>query len=407
MKLAMPIFHPERPATVLLKTGATLTGLTLSKLQQLGIHHMWIAYPGLEQITESVSEEVTRARAQMTQTLSDAFDAARDTTDPVLEYRPFHDAIVTLLDSLIHNPNAAQHIQDLNESANPLLRTAANVAYISLLIGLKLDFYLEHQRPRLAPSQARDVTSLGMGALLHDVGALALEPEVRDQYIKSRNESDPAWREHVVKGFEMVKGKIDAAAATVVLHHHQHFDGSGYPARKTTTGILTPSGTDIHVFARIVAAVDLFERLQAQAQRANEPLPTVRILRMLSSPPYADWLDPVVLLGLHAVIPPYAPGTVVELSDMTRAVVTRWNPEQPCRPVIREIRNLDDPNDPFIGSEIDLAENPGLEVAFAEDADVREDNFYASESRCFDLHGVARALINRASEDETKLRDSA
>ncbi len=407
MTLAMPIFHPERPATVLLKTGATLTSPTLRKLQELGIHHMWIRYPGLEQIAESASEEVTRARAQMTQTLSDAFDAARETTDPKLEYRPFHDAIVALLDSLIHNPNAAEHVQDLNEAANPLLRTAANVAYISLLIGLKLDFYLEHQRPRLAPPQARDVTSLGMGALLHDVGALALEPETRETYIKTRDESDPAWREHVVKGFEMVKGKIDAAAATVVLHHHQHFDGSGYPARKTTAGIHTPSGTDIHVFARIVAAVDLFERLQSQALRAAEPIPTVRILRMLSNPPYADWIDPVILLGLHAVIPPYAPGTIVELSDATRAVVTRWHPDEPCRPVVREIRDLDDHNDPFVGSEIDLKENTDLEVVCAEDADVREDNFYTSDTLCFDLHGVARALINRATEDETRLRDSA
>jgi HD-GYP domain-containing protein (c-di-GMP phosphodiesterase class II) len=407
MRLAMPIFHPERPATVLLKTGATLTPLTLGKLQELGIHHMWIAFPGLEEIADSASEEVTRARAQMTQTLADAFDASRDTTDPKLDYRPFHDAIVSLLDSLVHNPAAAQHVQDLNEAANPLLRTAANVAYISLLIGLKLDFYLEHQRPRLAPPQARDVTSLGLGALLHDVGALALDPEIREKYTETRNETDPQWREHVVKGFEMVRGKIDAAAATVVLHHHQHFDGSGYPARSTTTGIQTPAGTDIHILARIVAAVDLFESLQSKAQRTNTPLPTVRILRMLSNPPYSDWLDPVILLGLHAVIPPYAPGTIVELSNAARAVVTRWHPEEPCRPVVRQIRDLDDLDDPFVGGEIDLIEHTELEVVFAEDDNVQQDNFYTSDSLCFDLHGVARALINRATEDETKLRDSA
>ena len=211
MRLAMPIFHPQRPATVLLKTGALLTVPTLNKLKDLGIHQMWIAYPGLEEIAKSASEEVTRARAAMTQTLADAFDAARETADPILDYRRFHDTILSLLDALVYNPDAAQHVQDMNECTHPLLRTAANVAYISMLIGLKLDFYLEHQRSRLAPPKARDVCPLGLGALLHDVGALGLDVKIREKYFNTRNENDPQWQAHVVKGFQMVRGRIDAA----------------------------------------------------------------------------------------------------------------------------------------------------------------------------------------------------
>jgi HD-GYP domain-containing protein (c-di-GMP phosphodiesterase class II) len=407
MRLATPIYHPNRPATILLRTGAELTDLMIAKLRDLGIQSMWIAYPGLEEIAAGVSEEVTRARAGMTQTLADAFGAARETSDPELDYRSFRDAITALLDALIHNPHAAQHVRDMSDCPHPILRAGANAAYISILIGLKLDFYLERQRSRLSPAQARDVSALGMGALLHDVGALALEPEVRDHYIAMRDENDPAWREHVLRGFEMVRGKIDAAAATVVLHHHQRYDGSGYPARKTTTGIHTPAGDDIHIFARIVGAADLFESLRSPPSRGEQPVPVVRALSRLMRPPYSDWIDPVVLLGLLTVIPPYAPGTVVELNNGLRGVVTRWHPEEPCRPVVREIPSIEAPSDEFTGEEFDLLVEPELEIARTDGEDVAADNFYASGERRFNLQGVARTLINRAAEEEARVRDSA
>jgi len=404
MRLASPVYHPDRPATILLRAGAVLTEPMIRRLEDLRIRTMWIEYPGLEDIASAASAEVTRARAGMTQTLANAFDAARETSDPELDYRPFRDAILSLIDALIHNPHAAQHVNDMNECPHPLLRAGANIAFISILMGLKLDFYLETQRPRLSPAQARDVSSLGMGALLHDVGALALEPEVLERYLQTGDEHDPAWRMHVIRGFEMVRGKIDAAASTVVLHHHQRFDGSGYPARKTTTGIHTPAGADIHIFARIVAAADLFESLRSPP--GKDPVPAVRVLRKLMQAPYADHLDPVVRLGLMTVIPPYAPGAVVELSNEVRGVVTRWHPEEPCRPVVREIASLESPSDRFEGRVFDLLEHPDLEVVRTEDQDVRADNFYSSETCRFDLGYYAKTLINRAADDQSGLRDA-
>lgn len=406
MTLAMPIFHPQRPGTVLLRTGSTLTEATLAKLPELGVHHITITYPGLEEIAKYTSQQVIHARAGINQALANAFVETRQTADPELDYHPFRDAILALLQALIDNPYAADHIQDLHDLAHPLFRNAADSAYIALLIGLKLDFYLEHQRPRLAPAKARDVSALGLGALLQDIGALALDEQTRDQYLATRDEDDPAWRRHVLSGFDMVRGKVDTAAAAVVLHHHQRFDGSGYPARKNTTGFYTPAGTDIHVFARIVAAVDAFLSLRTPATPAEPPIPTVRALRMLAEPPYTDWIDPVALLGLYTVIPPYAPGTIVQLSNAITGVVTRWHPTEPCRPVVKEILSVATPNPHSIGHEIDLASSPDIEVIRAEGVDVLRDNYYASEEQPFDLHGVARALINRVTKDELKLHDA-
>jgi response regulator RpfG family c-di-GMP phosphodiesterase len=43
------------------------------------------------------------------------------------------------------------------------------------------------------------------------------------------------------------------AAANISLHHHERFDGAGYPARL--------AGEDIHVYGRLAAVADVFDAL--------------------------------------------------------------------------------------------------------------------------------------------------
>lgn len=408
MRLAMPVYHPKQGATILLRAGAVLQEATIARLRDFCVPELWIDYPNLEQVANCISEEVNKSRINLMQVLSDAFNEVRPDMGADLDYRSFRRAVVDLIDSLMKNPRAALMIEDMNGCAHPPLQHAANVAFISLLIGLKLDFYLEHQRPRLDPARARDVSSLGLGALLHDIGAMDLEPDVIEQYLRSGDEYDPGYRRHVLLGFERVRGHVDPTAATVVLHHHQHFDGSGFPARQSGAGLHTPSGSDIHVFARIVAAADVFDALRFPPYPVGEPppppMPTVRALKRLSEPPFSEWIDPIVYLGLLSVVPPYPPGTTVELSNGVTGVVVQWNPADPCRPVVREIGELDRPDDARPGVEYDLSAQPGLCVVRVQGQDVREDNFYPSSQRRFDLHGVARALLNRAFDQRLNTR---
>ncbi len=402
MRLAMPVYHPKQGSAILLRAGAVLQEKVIQRLREFNVAEMWIQYPELGQVADCISEEVNQARVETMQVLSEAFNDVRPEMGAQLDYRVFRKAIVDLIDSLIRNPRAALLLEDMNGCAHPPLQHSANVAFVSLLIGLKLDFYLEHQRSRLEPARAREVSSLGLGALLHDVGAMDLEPDVVEEYLRTADEYEPNYRRHVVKGFERVRGHVDPTAATVVLHHHQHFDGTGYPARESGTGIHTPTGTDIHVFARIVAAADKFDSLRHPPHPADapevEPMPTVRALRLMGQPPYRETIDPIIYLGLLAVVPPYPPGSTVELSNGAMGVVTRWNPADPCRPVVREIGDLEHPDQFAPGVEFDLGQQQGLIVVKAQGQDVADDNFFPTETTRFDLHGVARALINRAAD---------
>ncbi|MBM4107427.1 MAG: HD domain-containing protein [Phycisphaerae bacterium] len=395
MMLALPVRHPRRLDTVLLRAGVELAGVHVKRLGELGVRDLWIRVPGLERLAEYVNPGVHEACANMARDLHQGFERVRADTHTSFEFAVFRRAVVGVLERLAASPKAALLIQE-SGGADPLLRNASTVCFLSVLMGLKLDFHLVRERSRLRSDVAMDVTNLGVGAMLHDIGMLSLPPEVAARWEGTRDESDPGWREHVTLGFEMVRREVDPAAAAVVLHHHQRFDGTGFPKREKYGGrVEAVARSDIHVFARIVAAADLFERLRYEPG-CREPAPTVAVLRRLIEPACSSWLDPVVLRALTSVVPPYPPGTQVMLSSGVRGVVTSWTPANPCRPVVEEMRPEGDRSGAWTtGQSFDLRSEPDLEVVEADGTPVGPFNFYPSGA-CgatrFDVGAYSRSI---------------
>ncbi len=102
----------------------------------------------------------------------------------------------------------------------------------------------------------REIERIRVASLLHDLGKLAIPEEI---LTKPGELNDPEWRivsEHPKIG-QVVLEQAGALrdAATIVLHHHEWFDGRGYPH-----GL---SGEEIPVGARIVAIADAYEAMVA------------------------------------------------------------------------------------------------------------------------------------------------
>jgi putative nucleotidyltransferase with HDIG domain len=92
--------------------------------------------------------------------------------------------------------------------------------------------------------------------LLHDIGKFALP----DRILNSKLLSDEDWsviRRHPQDGATLV-GRLDGygPVAEAILHHHEHVDGSGYPA-----GLI---GNEIPLAARIVAICSIYDTLTAR-----------------------------------------------------------------------------------------------------------------------------------------------
>src|SRR5690606_19980646 len=195
--------------------------------------------------------------------ISESFDRASSQGHAALDFPVYAQAVGSLLKELIDRPDACVLLNDLVVPDSPMLSHATTTCFISLLLGLKLDAYLIAERAAAGPTRAKRVENLGVGALLHDVGMLKLSPEVRERWRKTQNEADPEWQAHTRLGFEMLRGRVAPTAAAVALHHHQKYDGTGFPMLRRLGGAAAPlSGRRIHVFSRIVAAAETFERLR-------------------------------------------------------------------------------------------------------------------------------------------------
>lgn len=405
MELAMPITHPKMPGRVLLRAGFTLDEKTIERLGELHARELWVRYPGLDFVAEQISPEIVKAGQQLTGAIGEAFGEVLSSGNAQLDYSAYRRAIGELMGRLVDNPKAGTLVVELASSQVPMSRSAGQGAFLALILGLKLETYLMLSRTRLG-MVAKDVSNLGMGALLRDIGLLSLAPEERWRWRACSDETDPGWREHVRVGYERVRGEIEPSAAAAVLHHHQHFDGTGFPKRITMSGDEEPlAGTDIHIFPRIIAAADLFDRLRYPRAGSPDapdpaPVPVVRVLRRLTRGPEASWLDPIVAKALVQAVPAFPVGSMVRLSDGRYGAVVAWDALDPCRPTVAILpgRAFDPANVEEPHERMDLREHPGLQVAEAEGEDVRKDVFVPETPDEFDIYKAQYGLIRRPVE---------
>lgn len=405
MEIAMPITHPKSPETVLLRSGFVLDSKTITRLRQLYAREVWIKYPGLDFVSEQICPQIIQSGRRLSAAIGRAFGEVVNQGQADLEYGPYRRAIGDLLSRLVDNPKAGMLVVDLASSQIPLSRSAGQGCFLSLVLGLKLETYLIVSRTRLG-LVARDVSNLGMGGLLRDVGMLQLPAEERWRWRAHRDQTDPTWRSHVHAGYEMVRGEIEPSAAAAVLNHHQRFDGSGFPCRIDANGEEQPvGGTDVHIFARIIAVADTFDRLRfppaaGPDQSEPEPVPVVQVLHTLLRSPASGWLDPIVRTALVHVAPPFPVGSIVRLNDGQRCAVVAVDPLNPCCPEVAVLgcerlnpARFEEPRE-----QLDLRETEGLHIAEAEGVDVTPWLFMPESPGEFDVHRAQTALIARPIE---------
>jgi len=110
------------------------------------------------------------------------------------------------------------------------------------------------QRLGVSPEQLVDIS---YGALLHDVGKIGVPDAI---LLKPGKLTDSEWevmRRHTIIGHQMISRiKFLRGAALIVLHHHERWDGGGYPH-----GIV---GEKIPLGARIFSIIDTFDAMTSR-----------------------------------------------------------------------------------------------------------------------------------------------
>ena len=102
-----------------------------------------------------------------------------------------------------------------------------------------------------------EVEHLRHAALLHDIGKISIPDSVLNKPMKLTNEEYNVIKSHAAKGGEILKFITAIPGADLVArHHHERYDGTGYP-----DGL---RGDQIPKSARIVAIADAYDAMNSR-----------------------------------------------------------------------------------------------------------------------------------------------
>ena len=248
------------------------------------------------------SEEQHLADAALDSLLSDIefiYSEAGDTGRiKVIELRK---SVEPLVDSVSRNPDACLWIARLKEHDSYTYKHSLGAAIWAVSLGRQLGL------PR------QDLRSLAMGALLMDVGKLRIDPELLTAERALTEDEAEQMRLHVAHGVEIIEnsGVINPDVYAMVAHHHERYDGSGYPQ-----GLRVE---DIPPVARIAGIVDSYDAMTSDRSHANAMSPSEAI-KVLYQARDIEFQAELVEAFIQA-IGIYPAGTIVELDSGEIAVV--------------------------------------------------------------------------------------
>lgn len=120
---------------------------------------------------------------------------------------------------------------------------------------------------------APEVESIALGAYLHDVGMVALDLDLINTGARLTPDQYERVKQHALLGSELVAVVRSAVpVAPMVAHHHERWDGHGYPHRL--------KGQEIPLGARIISVCDLFEA-KTTSRGSRKALPFLEALQAL------------------------------------------------------------------------------------------------------------------------------
>jgi putative nucleotidyltransferase with HDIG domain len=160
--------------------------------------------------------------------------------------------------SLARVEDAQQHVDQLNDLYMSTIETLAMAvdAKDQITHGhiRRVQVYTLELARRLGVTDPSQLKAIEAAALLHDMGKLAIPEHILNKPGKLTAAEFDNMKRHTDIGADLLSSiRFPYPVVPIVRHHHENWDGSGYPG-----GL---SGIDIPVGARILSVVDCFDAL--------------------------------------------------------------------------------------------------------------------------------------------------
>lgn len=256
----------------------------------------------------AASEIAQRSR----QTMRDLFHQAR--LGKTLDVAAVEPLVDDIMHSIQRHPHAFNGVMRLMKTSDYLHTHALAVS--ALMISLSIQLGLRQNQVREA----------GLAGLLMDIGMGHVPAEIYDKQGELTPTEEQIVQSHtaLAHDFMAVEGGIPESVLDVCLHHHERYDGSGYPH-----GLV---GQDISLFARMAAICDSYDAMTSRRthKAGMDPAQVLALMR-----DGVDRFDPDIFEAFVRALGIYPIGSLVRLSSNRLAVVLDQNPKNPTLPRVR------------------------------------------------------------------------
>lgn len=298
---------------ILLTKNSILNNHYILKLRSMGLGSLYIKDNLSDiEIPEIISTQVKTAVSTALKNTMNNF-ANQKKIDMAMMQR----SVKLLIEDIISNRNLIIQLEDIRSYSDYLMFHSINVAVFSIMTGLSMGY------------GEGTLTELALGALLHDIGMIAIDPEILYKPGNLTEEEINKVKQHPEIGFNVLRSyrEMSTTAAHIAFQHHERVDGSGYPRRFV--------GKQILEFGKIAAIADTYDAVISDRPYAKGYSTTdgVIVLRKLSG----SHFDPEMVEAFVSNIAIYPIDSLVLLNTGQTAIVTDVSKTHIQHPVVRVI----------------------------------------------------------------------
>lgn len=191
-----------------------------------------------------------------------------------------------VLNALFENPESLENVQNAKPVVNSFIEVILNdYSAVESLMKITAHDYYTHTHSlnvsiyTLSLGSAlgidgKELESLGMSAMLHDLGKSKVDYAIINKNGKLSDEEFEKMRFHPHYGHEiaLALGITDENILSGIRHHHEKTGGGGYPDNL--------KGEQISQFARIIGVCDVFDALTTK-RSYKEPMTSFEALKLM------------------------------------------------------------------------------------------------------------------------------
>ena len=224
---------------VLLSSGTILKKDYLEKLIELGIKEVYV-----RDIVEVSTEKMLLLKEEIGENF-------RNSVKSVMERHIYHnsnelkeltDTADKIISNILEEDEVVQKVYDIKERNADIYEHSISLCSLATLTALK--YGLDDEA----------VHDIGVACLLHDLGLRYLTIPYENRNLQELNEIEfIEYKKHPVYAYSSLKNEswISERSKNIILMHHEHIDGSGYPLK----------ATNVPIEVNIVSVCDVFDEM--------------------------------------------------------------------------------------------------------------------------------------------------